>query len=145
MVLSHPWRICITQSSHPAWSPPNTPKKKKVKSFFPCKANFQQIFQYHRQINHTELRVKKVQATPSSVFHILAEPSVEVVAKNSESRLSDKHNQKFQHPVMEVSNSCTILLKGAYIIAFTIKFSTYTYICVYYYCWFSFKHGMTGN
>lgn len=38
-------------------------------------------------IKHTELRVKVVKGTPSSVFHILAVPSVDVEAKNSESRL----------------------------------------------------------
>lgn len=35
----------------------------------------------------TELRVKKVHGTPSSVFHILAEPSVDDETKYSESKL----------------------------------------------------------
>lgn len=38
-------------------------------------------------IKHTELRVKEANGTPSIVFQILAEPSVDVEAKNSESRL----------------------------------------------------------
>lgn len=38
-------------------------------------------------MNYTELRVKEVTGTPSFAFHILAKPSLDVVAKNSESRL----------------------------------------------------------
>lgn len=37
-------------------------------------------------ITHTEFLVRDITGTPS-VFHILAEPSVDVEAKNSESRL----------------------------------------------------------
>lgn len=36
---------------------------------------------------YTDLRVKVVKGTPSLVLHIRAEPSVDVEAKNSESRL----------------------------------------------------------
>lgn len=45
---------------------------------------------------HTEFLVKVVTGVPSLVFHIVAEPSAEVVAKNSESKLrkSNTTNQK---------------------------------------------------
>jgi hypothetical protein len=39
------------------------------------------------------LRVKVVKGRPSSIFHILAEPSVDVEAKNSESRLDDEQRR----------------------------------------------------
>lgn len=38
-------------------------------------------------IRHTGCRVRVVTGTPSLVFHILAIPSVDVDAKNSESKL----------------------------------------------------------
>lgn len=41
------------------------------------------------------LRVKVVTGTPSSVFHMVAEPSVDVEAKNSESKLEhDKQRRQ---------------------------------------------------
>ena len=40
-----------------------------------------------KNIYHTVFRVKVVIGTPSSVFQTLADPSLEVEAKNSESRL----------------------------------------------------------
>ena len=36
--------------------------------------------------------VKFTSGTPSSIFHILAEPSVDVETKNSESKLQEKNN-----------------------------------------------------
>jgi len=45
-------------------------------------------------MHHTELRDKVFKGTPSSVFQILAEPSVEVEARNSESRLKYGKNMK---------------------------------------------------
>lgn len=50
-----------------------------------------QIFK--SKIDHTELRDKVVKGTPSSTFQILAEPSVEVEARNSESRLERCQNE----------------------------------------------------
>ena len=43
---------------------------------------------------HTGLRVNVVKGKPSSVFHILAEPSVDVETKNSESRLESERKAK---------------------------------------------------
>lgn len=39
--------------------------------------------------HHTADRVKLTNGTPSSIFHILAEPSVDVETKNSESKLQE--------------------------------------------------------
>jgi len=53
-----------------------------------CKKKFFRSFR--RSLNkkdYTELRDRVVTGTPSSTFQILAEPSVEVEARNSESRL----------------------------------------------------------
>ena len=49
------------------------------------------------QIHHTELRDKVIKGTPSSIFQILAEPSIEVEARNSESRL--KYDIKWRKAV----------------------------------------------
>lgn len=38
----------------------------------------------------TAVRVNEASGTPSAIFHILAEPSVDVETKNSESKLINK-------------------------------------------------------
>lgn len=50
----------------------------------------------------TAVRVKETSGTPSFIFHILAEPSVNVDTKNSESKLMDKFYRNIS--IMHVSS-----------------------------------------
>lgn len=56
-----------------------------------------------KNIYHTALRVKVVIGTPSSVFQTLADPSLEVEAKNSESRLEQGKKISRTYPTSSVS------------------------------------------
>jgi hypothetical protein len=95
MVWFRPWKIDIIQFFHPKET-----KRKfsdqgvQVTAQISVNKKLQRSFQkFWNQSHHTELRDKVVKGTPSSIFQILAEPSVEVEARNSESRLQCDKNE----------------------------------------------------